>query len=56
MVIRISVVILMYNLETQGVDSVIKLARRTPYAAAESVKSLGDNDLLLHWQKPAKNK
>jgi hypothetical protein len=40
----------------QGVDSVITLARRTPVSEAESVKVLGDNDRLIHWEKPAKNK
>jgi hypothetical protein len=38
-----------HNFKTQGVDSVITLARRTPCAAAESVKILGNNDFLVHW-------
>jgi hypothetical protein len=37
---------------TQGVDSVITLARRTPVTEAESVKVLGDNDRLIRWPKP----
>ena len=45
-----------HNFKTQGVDSVITLARRTPCTAGESVKVLSDNDLLIHWQKPAKSK
>lgn len=45
-----------YSFQTQGVDSVVTLARRIPCTAAESVQVLGDNDLLIHWQKPAKNK
>ncbi len=40
-------------LQEQGVDSVITLARRTPVAAAESVKVLGENDRLIRWPKPA---
>ena len=38
--------------QTQGVDSVITLARRTPVTAAESVKVLGENDRLIRWPKP----
>jgi hypothetical protein len=45
-----------HNFKTQGVDSVITLARRTPCTEGESVKVLGDNDLLINWQKPAKSK
>jgi hypothetical protein len=45
-----------HNFKTQGVDSVITLARRTPFTAGESVKVLGDNDLLINWRKPVKSK
>ena len=43
------------NLEKQGVDSVITLARRTPVTAAGSLKKLGDNDLLIKWERPVYN-
>ena len=38
--------------QTQGVDSVMTLARRTPVTAAESVKVLGEDDHLIRWPKP----
>ncbi len=40
------------NLHMQGVDSVITLARRTPVSNAESLKKLGQNDLLIVWKRP----
>ena len=43
------------NLEKQGVDSVITLARRTPVSAAGSLKKFGDNDLLIKWERPTYN-
>jgi len=43
------------NLAKQGVDSVITLARRTPVTAAGSLKKLGDNDLLIKWERPVYN-
>jgi hypothetical protein len=43
------------NLAKQGVDSVITLARRTPVSAAGSLKKLGDNDLLIKWERPTYN-
>ncbi len=45
-----------HSFKTQGVDSVVTLARRAPVTAAESVKVLGKDDLLIHWKKPARNK
>lgn len=44
------------NLKDRGVDSIITLARRTPVSEAEAVKVLGQNDLLIHWKKPKRNK
>ena len=40
----------------RGVDSVITLARRIPVTEAESVKVLGEGDLLIHWKKPVRTK
>ena len=40
----------------RGVDSVITLARRIPVTEAESVKVLGEDDLLIHWKKPVRTK
>lgn len=42
--------------QTQGVDSVITLARRTPVTEAESVKVLGENDRLIRWPKPKQHR
>jgi hypothetical protein len=36
----------------QGVDSVVTLARRKPLTALNADDILGDNDLLIHWDKP----
>jgi len=36
----------------QGVDSVVTLARRKPITALNADGILGDNDLLIHWDKP----
>jgi hypothetical protein len=44
------------SFKDRDVDSVITLARRLPVTEAESVKVLGDNDLLIHWKKPVRNK
>ena len=44
------------SFKDQGVDSVITLARRIPVDEANCCKVLGDNDRLIEWQKPAKNK
>ena len=44
------------NLKDRGVDSIITLARRTPVSEAEAVKVMGQNDLLIHWIKPKRNK
>jgi len=41
---------------TGGVDSILTLARRTPVTGTEAVKVLGENDLLIHWKKPKRNK
>lgn len=40
------------ELEKQGVDSVVTLARRAPVRAAKSFKKLGTDDLLIAWQRP----
>lgn len=40
------------NLEKQGVDSVVTLARRAPVSAASSLKKLGSDDLLIKWKRP----
>ena len=40
------------NLEKEGVDSVVTLARRAPVRAASSLKKLGTDDLLITWQRP----
>lgn len=40
------------NLEKEGVDSVVTLARRAPVRAASSLKKLGIDDLLITWQRP----
>ena len=40
------------NLKEQGVDSVITLARRTPVSAANSLKRLGPDDLLITLKQP----
>jgi len=45
-----------YHLKERGVDSVITLARRKPVAAADALKTLGPNDLLIQWPKPKRNK
>ncbi len=42
--------------QDRGVDSVITLARRTPVTAAESIEVLGDDDLLIEWEKPVRSK
>ena len=44
------------NLKKRGVDSVITLARRHPLTAENAVKVLGENDLLIKWEKPVWNK
>ncbi|MBW6519957.1 MAG: IS4 family transposase [Desulfoarculaceae bacterium] len=43
------------NLEKQGVDSVVTLAGRTPVSSAGSLKKLGNNDLLIKWERPVYN-
>ena len=40
------------NLKKQGVDSVITLARRPPVNAANCLKILGPDDLLITWKRP----
>jgi len=44
------------NFKDMGVDSIITLARRMPVSEVESIKVFGQDDLLIHWKKPAKNK
>jgi len=45
-----------FSFKKLEVDSVITLARRRPVSEIEAVKVLGDNDLLIHWKKPARSK
>jgi hypothetical protein len=40
------------DLEEQGVDSVVTLARRAPVRSADSLKKLGPDDLLITWKRP----
>lgn len=44
------------ELKKKSVDSVITLARRKPVQASKAIKVLGDNDLLISWNKPVYNK
>jgi len=44
------------SFKDMDVDSVITLARRKPVAKADAVKVLGQDDLLIHWKKPVRNK
>lgn len=44
------------SFKDRGVDSVITLARRLPVTEAESVKVLGEDDLLIQWKKPVRSK
>lgn len=43
------------NLEKEGVDSVVTLARRAPVSATNSIKKLGPDDLLITWKRPVYN-
>lgn len=43
------------SFKDREVDSVVTIASRRPVTAAESIKVLGDNDLLIHWEKPVKS-
>jgi hypothetical protein len=43
------------NLEEQGVDSVVTLARRAPVRPTGSLKKLGPDDLLITWERPVYN-
>lgn len=45
-----------HKFKEKEVDSVITLARRKPVTAAEADKVLGENDLLIHWEKPVRTK
>ena len=44
-----------YSFKEKSVDSVITLARRTPVKVTNAHKKLGDDDLLIHWKRPAKS-
>lgn len=46
------------ELSKRGVDSVVTQAsaNRKPIKDADAIKTLGDNDLLVEWKKPAWNK
>jgi len=45
-----------HSFKERGVDSVITLARRKPVSAAEAVKVLGKDDVLVHWKRPSQSK
>jgi hypothetical protein len=40
------------SLQMQGIDTVATLARRAPVREARSIKRLGQDDLLIKWQRP----
>jgi len=40
----------------KGIDSVITLARRKPVTAANAIKVIGEDDLLIAWPKPKYSK
>lgn len=40
----------------RGVDSIITLARRIPVSETEAIKAIGEDDLLIEWKKPKRNK
>lgn len=42
----------MASLLERGVDSVLTLARRAPVSTTRCVKKVGDNDLLIKWERP----
>ena len=44
------------SFKDRGVDSVITLARRIPVTEVEAIEVLGNDDLLIHWKKPARSK
>ena len=44
------------KLNERGIDSVVTLARRKPVTRKECVRELGQNDLLIKWDKPRYNK
>ncbi|MDX8397886.1 MAG: IS4 family transposase [Mariprofundaceae bacterium] len=44
------------SFKDRGVDSVITLARRKPVDESQAVKVLGEDDLLITWVKPLRNK
>ena len=46
----------MVNLKTMGVDSIVGLAKRKPVKIQDANKILGENDLLVTWNKTAKNR
>ena len=45
-----------FSFKDRGIDSVITLARRIPATESNSLKVLGENDLLMTWKKPKWNK
>ncbi len=42
------------RLADQGVDSVVT-SRRKPVTVSEADKILGEDDLLIHWEKPIRS-
>jgi len=42
------------NMQQNQIDSVVTLARRKPVKAADAIEILGEDDLIIEWQKPAK--
>ena len=45
-----------YSFKQREVDSVLTLARRLPATEITATKVLGDNDLLIQWNKPIRAK
>jgi len=45
-----------FSFKDRGVDSIITLARRIPVSEVEAIKVLGEDDLLIEWKKPRRNK
>jgi len=45
----------LHRFHEMRVDSVITLAKRYPVTESECVKTLGKDDLLIHWKRPAKS-
>jgi hypothetical protein len=44
------------KMQERQIDSVVRVARRHPVKPKDAIKTLGENDLLIEWKKPAWNK